>query len=77
MILLVGLLQTIVYMNLVAEHQTFNSKKHFQFAISMWHIKKNREYVVKDSSKQKLRVKCKDPDCEWRLYAKSIGNAKA
>jgi MuDR family transposase len=61
----------------LAEHQTFNSKKHFQFAISMWHIKKNREYVVKDSSKQKLRVKCKDPDCEWRLYAKLIGNAKA
>jgi hypothetical protein len=30
----------------------------------MWHIEKNREYVVIDSSKQKLRVKCKDPDCE-------------
>jgi hypothetical protein len=61
----------------LAEHQAFNSKEHLQFAISKRHIEKNREYVVTDSNKQKLRVKCKDPDCEWRLYAKSIGNAWA
>jgi hypothetical protein len=35
----------------LAEHQTFNSKYHLQFAISKWHIEKNREYVVTDSSK--------------------------
>jgi hypothetical protein len=33
--------------------------------------------VVTDSSIQKLRVKCKDPNCEWRLYAKTVGNSWA
>jgi hypothetical protein len=35
----------------LAEYQIFNSKEHLQFAISMWHIEKNREYVITDSSK--------------------------
>jgi hypothetical protein len=35
----------------LAEHQTFNSNEHLQFVIFMWHIEKNREYVVTDSSK--------------------------
>jgi hypothetical protein len=33
--------------------------------------------VVTDSSTQKLRVKCKDPNCEWRLYAKIVDNSWA
>jgi cell fate (sporulation/competence/biofilm development) regulator YmcA (YheA/YmcA/DUF963 family) len=45
----------------LVEHQTFKLKEYFLFAIFTWHIEKNREYMVTDSSTQKLRVKCKDP----------------
>jgi hypothetical protein len=33
--------------------------------------------VVTDSSTKKLRVKCKDPNCEWWLYAKVVDNSWA
>jgi hypothetical protein len=33
--------------------------------------------MVTDSSTQKLRVKCKDSNYEWRLYAKIVGNSWA
>ena len=59
----------------IAENQTFSSKEHLIFALSKWHIEKNREFVVLDSSTTKYRVKCKDPNCDWRLYGKAVGNS--
>ena len=57
-----------------AEKQTFNSKEHLIFNLSKWHIEKNREFVVVESSTTKYIVRCKDSNSEWRLYARAVGN---
>jgi hypothetical protein len=52
----------------LVENQTFESNEHLKIAINSWHIEKNREVIVKDSNKRKLRVICKDQNCSWYLY---------
>jgi len=61
----------------LAENQAFSSKDALKNAISKWHIDNNREIKVQDSSKTKYRVRCKDENCSWMLYAARTGSGDA
>jgi MuDR family transposase len=48
--------------------QRFSAKSELKVKIVDFHVQRNIELEVKNSSKSKLVTKCKDSNCPWRMY---------
>ena len=53
-------------------HQTYDSKKDLIFALCLKATREGFSFVTKKSSKNRFQANCKEKDCNWRLYAKSL-----
>jgi MuDR family transposase len=51
--------------------QQFNTKSELKVKIADFHVQRNIELEVTNSSKSKLVMKCKDSNCPWRIYVTS------
>jgi MuDR family transposase len=49
--------------------QQFSTKSELKVKIVDFHVQRNIELEVINSSKSKLVMKCKDFNCSWRMYA--------
>jgi MuDR family transposase len=49
--------------------QQFSTKSKLKVKIANFHVQRNIELEVTNSSKIKLVMKCKDSNCPWRIYA--------
>jgi MuDR family transposase len=49
--------------------QQFSTKLELKVKIVDFHVQRNIELEVTNSSKSKLVMKCKDSNCPWRMYA--------
>ena len=56
----------------LGEGQLFETKKHLIAKLAEFHISRNMAIEVKQSSKTKYVVECKDECCPWRVYARVI-----
>ena len=57
----------------LSENRVFKCKEDLKSAVQDYHIRKNIQFHVQNSSKTKYVVKCEDSRCYWRLYAKPSG----
>jgi MuDR family transposase len=48
--------------------QQFSTKSELKMKIDDFHVQRNIELEVTNSSKSKLVMKCKDSNCPWRMY---------
>jgi hypothetical protein len=51
--------------------QQFSIKSELKVKIVDFHVQRNIEFEVTNSSKSKLVMKCKDFNCSWRMYVTS------
>jgi MuDR family transposase len=49
--------------------QQFSAKSELKVKIVYFHVQRNIELEVTNSSKSKLVMKCKDSNCPWGMYA--------
>jgi MuDR family transposase len=48
--------------------QQFSTKSELKLKIADFHVQRNIELEVINSSKSKFVMKCKDSNCPWRMY---------
>jgi MuDR family transposase len=48
--------------------QQFSIKSELKLKIIDFHVQRNIEFEVTNSSKSKLVMICKDCNCQWRIY---------
>jgi MuDR family transposase len=48
--------------------QQFSTKSELKVKIAYFHVQRNIELKVINSSKSNIVMKCKDSNCSWRMY---------
>jgi hypothetical protein len=56
----------------IKEGDTFEDKADFLETLRTYAIRNEFESRIEHSDKEQYRARCKDPNCEWKIYAKKL-----
>ena len=56
----------------IKEGHTFEDKADFLETIRTYAIRNEFESRIEHSDKERYRARCKDPNCEWKVFAKKL-----